>query len=243
VYLRYDPYAAVRHSLHDAHLDRAETLADSITDPYSRARALTELVTVGHGDHTQHLTYKVETHVCSITHPYSRARALIDLVTALATTGNHNHARRVAHEAEALAHRITDLDSQVQALTHLVIALATTGGDDHARRVAHEAEALAHCITHPDSQTEAQLALITALATAGHFDHAETLTRSISHPRSLAEAIDVIVGFADKERSRRLIAWGLTKVRSTALLVSLAKIEPLAVLGLAQTFRIVCARG
>ncbi|MEX5638002.1 hypothetical protein [Parafrankia sp. FMc2] len=134
-------------------LNRAETLARTITDPYRQAQALTTLVgtlaTAGHHD-------RAETLARTITNPALQAQALTTLVGTLATAGHHDR-------AETLARTITNPDRQAQALTTLAGALATAGHHDRA-------ETLARTITNPARQAQALTTLAGTLATAGHHD-------------------------------------------------------------------------
>jgi tetratricopeptide (TPR) repeat protein len=153
------------------HLNRAEALARTITDPDQQAQALADLAgtLATAGQHDQ-----AETLARTITHPYQQAWALARLADTLATAGQHD-------QAETLARTITNPYQQARALGDLAGTLATAGQHDRARTLAASAETLARTITNPDQQAEALADLAGTLATAGQHERgAIVLARALA---------------------------------------------------------------
>ncbi|WP_283134600.1 hypothetical protein [Rhizohabitans arisaemae] len=175
---------------HARDLDKAETIARSITDPTSQAEVLSILV--GSLAHARDLD-KAETIARSITDPTSQAKALSHLVGALIQAGDLNRARQIAATAETIARSITDPTSQAKALSHLVGALIQAGDLNRARQIAATAETIARSITDPTSQAKALSHLVKALAEVGDLNRAETIAHSITDPSSQAAALSYLV--------------------------------------------------
>src|SRR5206468_3835608 len=98
------------------HLDRAEALARSITDPGGQVRALADLARAAAGagdlDRAEALAGHAEAAARSITDPGRQAQALADLAEAAAGAGDLDR-------AGALARSITEPDGQARALADL----------------------------------------------------------------------------------------------------------------------------
>ena len=111
--------------------DRAETLAHTITDPHTRALALTALVKVlaaaGKNQRAADLAKQAETLAHTITNPHTRASALTALVKVLAAAGEEDR-------AETLAHTITDPHMRASALIDLAQAAVVEGDGASVRR-------------------------------------------------------------------------------------------------------------
>ncbi|MEV3925455.1 ATP-binding protein, partial [Actinomadura coerulea] len=135
-------------------INRAESLARSITGPDEQARALTGLAKAvaqaGGVDRAKKLTVEAESLARSITDPDAQVVALTGLVEAVAQAGDLDR-------AASLARSITDPDAQASALTGLVEAVAHAGDLDRAA-------SLARSITDPDAQASALTGLVEAVA-------------------------------------------------------------------------------
>ncbi|MFD1119592.1 hypothetical protein, partial [Sphaerisporangium aureirubrum] len=64
-----------------------------------------------------------------------------------------------------------------------------------------------------------------ALARNGQFDRAEAIAQTIEHPDYLAEIVTKIIDYTTEERSRRLLAWALTRARWHTLLRAIAGVD------------------
>jgi ATP/maltotriose-dependent transcriptional regulator MalT len=109
--------------------DRAEALANTLTEPNVQAEALAGLATVaaetGDLNRANRLAADTETLVSTLTDSYFQDRALASLVIAIAKAGDLDR-------AEALSRTITDPKAQARALSGLASAIAKTGDLDRA---------------------------------------------------------------------------------------------------------------
>ncbi|MEV4469104.1 hypothetical protein, partial [Nonomuraea sp. NPDC049504] len=203
---------------------KAETLIRTFTDPGHQDEALSSLgiflAEAGHFD-------QAETLIGTITNPHQQAQALVSLAGVLARVGQLGRAKQVAQKAETLIRTFTDPGHQDEALSSLGIFLAEAGLFD-------QTEALIRTITNPHHQAKTLHNLISLLTETGHFDRAEALTHTITNPHYLTAAIAAIVANMSAQHSHRLLAWALTKTRSNALLAEIARIDPSAILRIAE---------
>jgi tetratricopeptide (TPR) repeat protein len=202
-------------------LNRAETLARSITDPSGQARALTEvakaLARAGDLNNTRQVAQQAEAAAYSIINPSGpsgQARALAAVAVALAGAGDLDR-------AEALARSITGSDGQVYALAAVAEALAEAGDLERARQVAAQAEATASSLTLPDDQSWALAAVAEALAGTGDLDRAEAAARSTTYPdhqvRALAAVAAALAEAGDLEKAHQVAAQAEATARSLTL--------------------------
>ena len=122
---------------------RAVAVANSITEPRWRARALTDLLVAASakGCSINRRADEARTAVDAIAYTSQRAQALAELVTAVAEAGELGR-------AETLAHEIAVPYWRGRALRDLAVAVAETGDLQRAR-------ALASIIGDPDEQARA----------------------------------------------------------------------------------------
>jgi hypothetical protein len=104
-------------------LGRAEELAGTITDPWSRAQALVAIVQAGG---PPELLSRAEEVAYTITDPWSRAHALMAIVRAMAARPE------LLGRAEEVAGTITKPKSQAEAL----VSIAQAGGQQRIRHTA-----------------------------------------------------------------------------------------------------------
>jgi hypothetical protein len=148
------------------------------------------------------------------------------MAQVLAGAGDLEKARQVAVQAEAAARSITDPDRQAWALTEVTEALIRAGD-------LGGAEAAARSITDPDRQAWALTEVVEALAVVGGHNQAENGTDAITDPTKIA--VMRKGSGAATEHSRQLLASALAQTRKyDSLLPCLAKVEPTAVIAVAQ---------
>ena len=144
----------------------AERVADTITNDYSRAQALAQVVkawaTVDPGQ-AERVAVEAERVADTITNDGLRAQALAAVAEAWATV-EPRQAERVAVEAKRVADTITNDYARAQALAQVVKAWATKD-PGQAERVAVEAERVADTITNGYSRAWALAAVAEAWAT------------------------------------------------------------------------------
>jgi len=199
-----------------------EALAAQITDPYWRACALARLVgVVGGGARAARLATEVEALAAQITDPYWRACALARLVGVV---GGGARAARLATEAEVLTAQVTDIELRAGALAQLAEATAIGGDHDRAARLATEAEALTAQITDPYQRTRALAGL--AMTLVWEIENTSSV-REHARRRSM-----VLI------RVRCLLAEALVTGSWTQVVVSLARVDPLAVSALADELQV-----
>ncbi|MGW4423840.1 tetratricopeptide repeat protein [Streptosporangium sp. NPDC004631] len=194
------------------HIDRAEALARSITDPQRQASSLAELadevVELGDLDRARRLVEEAEALARSITDPDWQASSLAGLVGRVAKLGDLDR-------AEALARSITDPQRQASSLAGLADEVVELGDLDRARRLVEEAEALARSITDPQWQALSLAGLVGRVAKLGDLDRArrlveeaEALARSITDPHwqasSLAGLAYEVAKLGDLDRAEAL---------------------------------------
>lgn len=187
-------------------LDRAETIAGSITEPFEQAQAVVAVAKAagetGELDRAAMLIVRAETVARSITHPNQQARTLASVAEAAAKTGDRDQADRLINRAETIARSITDRYSQATAL--LSVAEATAKARDLDR-----AEAVAGSITDLERRASALALVAGAAANAGDLDRAEAITDAITDPYWQAKALASVAGAAgnagDLDRAGRLI--------------------------------------
>jgi len=147
-----------------------------------------------------------------------RADALAAVAEVVAAGGDHD-------QAEALTAQITDPDRRAQALTQLAEAVAAGGDHDRAARLADDAEALTAQITIPDQRAQALTQLAEILLETGK----EPSPAPENAPRSSSP---LRIG------ARRLLAAALVAGSWTLVVASLARIDPLAVIALADEVQV-----
>ena len=138
----------------------AERTAQSITDEYSKASALTSVARVlaaADPDRAARLVADAERTAQSITDEYSKALALTSVAKALAATD--------PDRAERIGRSITDKFSNVSALTSVARVVAAADPDRAARLVA-DAERIARSITDKLSNVLALTSVARVLAAA-----------------------------------------------------------------------------
>jgi len=156
-----------------------------------------------------------------ITDPYWRACALARLVGVV---GDGARAARLATEAEVLTAQVTDIELRAGALAQLAEATAIGGDHDRAARLATEAEALTAQITDPYQRTRALAGL--AMTLVWEIENTSSV-REHARRRSM-----VLI------RVRCLLAEALVTGSWTQVVVSLARVDPLAVSALADELQV-----
>ncbi len=204
------------------HLNRAESIANSITDPIKRIKALTLVATAaaesGDRNRAARLVGDAEqiAHTIAELKPGLQAYALARIAGAAAEVGDFDR-------AEHLARTVTDHpNSYADALARTAGAAMKAGDFDRAEditrtiitRLPHDvhalaqvaevfaeaadfdrAEQIAHTITHRYWRTKALVRVAETVAKAGDFDRAERLARTITDIRYLqAEALARVAG-------------------------------------------------
>lgn len=204
-------------------LDDAGSLADRIPDPSTHAQALISLLAAliarSDSDAIHKVTSKARLAIGSIGNLDAQTRSLNELVALLAKSGRLD-------QAESAARSIEDPYAQGRALVALVTSLIATD------RLS-EAEAMAMSIPRSDIRARTLAELVKGLAAAGRLAHAEEMARLIPSIDALVEAIGVIAK-ADPGRAARLIAWASTRTPPGMLLMTVAEIDPTAVVRLAK---------
>jgi hypothetical protein len=160
----------------------AERTAQSITDEYSKASALTSVARVlaaADPDRAARLVADADRTAQAITDKYRNILALCDVAETLAATHPDRAARLIA-DAERTAQSITDEYSKASALRHVAKALAAADPD--------RAERIAQSITDKGRKASALGEVAKALAAADP-DRAERIARSISDEFSKAWAL------------------------------------------------------
>ena len=138
----HDLATAAEAWAHAGQTEQALTLARSITDPDTRARAraaiAVALALAGDGEQSLALAR-------AITDPVWQARALASVASTLARSGLHAQARAAAADAEAAARAFTALPPEAEAGRHVNVGavlaesaetLSEAGATDSARRLA-----------------------------------------------------------------------------------------------------------
>ena len=190
------------------HPNRAEAHARSNTDPFTRARALSELVKVLATDRADQIATTAESTASTIAEQHLRAQALGRLIEALVQIGRTDR-------AENIARSITDPSTQAEAMGALARALAEKG---HLNRAAQ----IAHSITSPNVGPQALSALAQALAHAGRTDEAENIARAITHPDLRAQALSALIrALAQAGRTDQAV-----QIATTAATIARTTIEP-----------------
>ena len=163
------------------HTTRAESLANSLTDPTSKARALAGVAQVlaaaGDISRARQLADTAEMTAHRIRDPLGQGSALTGIVRALTAAGDLDH-------AEGLARTLAKPYQSAIALAGIAREVAAAGDPDRARQLAESAEAIAHTVTDPDEQVEILARVVQAVAAAGDPDRA----------RQLAESAEAIAG-------------------------------------------------
>ena len=165
----------------------AKRAAGTITDEYSKAKALADIagaLAVADPDRAAQVIADAEQVARSITDEYSKAKALADIARALAAID--------PDRAERIARSITDEYSKAKALADIAGALAVAD-PDRAAQVIADAEQVARSITDEYSKAKA-LADIARAAAAIDPDRAERIARSITDEYSKAKALADIAG-------------------------------------------------
>ncbi len=204
--------AASDHALAARLASEAEALIGQITYSDSRERALARLVEAlaAAGDYD-----RAEALAGQMTNPHKQAGALARLVEAVASAGDNALAARLASQAETLTEQITDPQLRVEALTGLVGAIAAAD-QDRAVRLAAEAEALiGQLADHPQPAAMARLAQTLV-----------TSTKPAQIPGDPPSPSPLLL------QARHLVAATLVTGSWVDVVVSLARIDPVAVTAL-----------
>jgi len=187
----------------------AEALIGQITYSHSRERALAQLVeavaAVGGHDRAEALAGQM-------TSPREQARALARLAEAAAAAGDHARAAGLASQAETLIEQMSEPWSRVEVLTGLVGAVAAAD-QDRAVRLAAETEALIGQTADSESQSVEMARLARTLVTS---------TKPALIPGGAPSRSPLVL------RARRLVAATLVTGSWVDVVVSLARIDPLA---------------
>ncbi len=155
----------------------------------------------------------------SIPRPNTRTDALARVARTVVAGGGHDR-------AEELTRLTVDPEGRVEALARLAAAAATAGDHDRAIRLADDAEALTEQLTTWHSRPEALARLAGILVETGKKTSQVPERSRISSP---------LMG-----RARRLLAAALVTGPWELVVVSLARVDPLAVHALADELQ---ARG
>ncbi|MCX5122035.1 hypothetical protein OG992_33265 [Micromonospora sp. NBC_00362] len=182
-------------------VDRAERIADALTDPDRRIQALTEVAKATTGDPER--ARRIAAMVPAI---YQQALALAAVAEAVAKSGDRAQAVISAQAAEQVARTIPAASQQAQALTAAARAAAIAGDSQHA-------EAIACSILDPADRVGA----LVQVATAGRQDRvrnlalmaedaARTITARHRRTKAMALAAKALAAAGEQSRSRAL-AW------------------------------------
>ena len=146
-------------------LERAETLATAIDDPYSQGHALTALIgaSVADGD-----LRRADRLLGNITNPQWQAEALSALAGAAAAAGDLERACTLAQQAETQARGIDEPIPRASMLGDLASALASVSEWE-------QAEALIGIIEEPYWQAKALCAMIAVASAASDVDRTQML--------------------------------------------------------------------
>lgn len=205
------------------HLDRAETIARSITKPIAQAEAVVSVaeavVEAGDTGRATSLIDQAQAIGASINDPMSRASTLASVAGVAAKTGEPGRATTLIDQAEAIIHSITDDSSVPTALIRLIEAMAKVGDLDRA-------EAMAQTITTKFDDRDKALMSVAEATAKTDLDRAETIANSITAPywrtRALASAAGVAADAGDFGSAATLI------VRAETTADSIGKLEPQA---------------
>lgn len=198
-----------------------ETLAELITDPYTRLQALIQAVAV-RGDHARTAQLAKEAYALTTqeTDLYLRVSELTRLANTVASGGNHSLGTQLATEVETLAAQNFDSVGPEHALAQLSEALAAAGDLERAEDIAGR-------LIRPAEQASALLALVEATAAGGDLDRAQALMRQIipgQRDWALPALVKAAVAAGDLDQVELLIGLAtnpIQKVRaSLPLLIS-----------------------
>lgn len=215
-------------------LVRAEALAERITDPFLRVRALLPLVAAVRGnDEAARLTAEAAALTKQITDPYRRGSALAELSGVVAARGDRNWATQLIAEAETLAVQ-TDPATRGTELAGLSAAAAASGDHERAVRLAADVETLTERITNPERRAWVLCRLAEAVAVGGDHDRAVGLTQqaevlatqisdSSTQKRALAELSEALAISGDLKRAEALVKRIADPIKQTAPLLALVK--------------------
>ena len=173
-----------------AQYDRAETIASSMTDPYTRAWVTSAIARVlaaaGQPERAAGAAEQAEavTRSLGADDPGEYANALVHVASALAAAGKQEQAAIAGNRAEKVAR--SSARDETSALIDVAMLWANTGHYD-------KAEAIARSVKHEKEQAKALNRIADALAIAGLFERAEALARSIPHPGWQMAALDPVV--------------------------------------------------
>ena len=230
-------------------ITRAESIANSITDPTGRVEALSAMaVAVAQAsdqDRATALMDQAEAAVRAIASAGQRSGALVSMVDAAARMGDFDR-------AQAIANIIANPDQQSRALVSMVDAAAQMGEFDRAQAIANtianpdqqsralaslvntavrtddfgRAQAIANTIPNPDQRAAARASTVKAVADTGHIDQARRMARTINdsywQAAALACVADAVVVDSSDFRLAQDIADTISDSRwRSAVLVSL----------------------
>jgi hypothetical protein len=185
----------------------AERIANSITDKYEKAQALSgvaEAVAATDPRRAARLADDAERIANSITNEWAKARALSRVAEAIAATD--------PGRAERIANSITSEWAKAQALSRVAEAMATTD-PGRAARLADDAERTANSLTDEWAKARALSEMASAVAAtdpgraARLADDAERIASSITRDYEKEEALSGVAGAAaatDPGRAERI---------------------------------------
>ena len=201
----------VRAAARDGELDRAESSAREITNPYRQIEALAvlaqECAAAGEHHRAAALSETVEAAVRGDADPDPdwQIRMLTILARGAAIGTGHRHAEGVLKLAEKIAGGVTNPRERASIAGGLARAAAAAGDYRRAAVIIGNADAAADHITDERQRgyalsdlCEAAADLVRAAAEAGQHDHAGTIARSISDPAWRAQLLQVYLGTAIK---------------------------------------------
>lgn len=208
--------AAVYAAITAGDLDRADALADSITEVRHRSRALHALTeaTLGLGAADRAAGYldRVEALVEFTGHPIRYSQALAWALRAAIAADDRDRVERLFARAETAARALPDASAQSWALHAVVQAGIAVGEVDRVRR-------LAGSIIDADSRDRA-FVLVTRALVDSDLDQAEALAESISTPGyrgwALAAVIRAATGRGDVKTARRALHQATAVARRAA---------------------------
>ncbi|KOX21383.1 hypothetical protein ADK67_27160 [Saccharothrix sp. NRRL B-16348] len=208
--------AAVYAAITASDLDRADALADSITEVRHRSRALHALteaaLRLGAADRAAGYLDRAEALVEFTGNPIRHGQALAWALRAAITADDRDRVERLFARAESSARALPDASAQSQALHAVVQAAIAVGEADRARR-------LAGSIIDADSRDQA-FVLVTRALVDGAPDLAESLAESILTPayrnRALVAVIRAATGRGDVKTARRALRQAIAVARHAA---------------------------
>jgi tetratricopeptide (TPR) repeat protein len=181
-------------------LNQARMAAESIREPFFKARALESLAEAlaKEGDTKQAAAMFKQTwkEVEKITNPVDRERSLQSLAWELVQDGATGKDTALLEQAREVADSVTEPDSRGTDLRNLGVALAKDGDLKQAATVFEQARKVADSTTDPSTKASALKNLAAAVAQAGTagrdtnlFEQARKVAESVTDPHEKASAL------------------------------------------------------